>query len=85
MAAGPSISDTGKIAELIDAYRMGARGSDCPVYLPLSRVCNGLLALTMPRNDPPTCNSKPDRGDTGPMPDGFGPSLGAPVGAPVRL
>jgi hypothetical protein len=40
MAARPSISDTSRIAELIDPYRRGARGSDCPTHLSLSRVRN---------------------------------------------
>ena len=35
MAAGQSITDTSRIAELIDRV---PHGPDCPVHLPLSRV-----------------------------------------------
>src|SRR5215471_15267757 len=45
MAAGPSISDT-SVAELTERVRYGKRAARTAVHLSLSRVRNGLFALT---------------------------------------
>ena len=50
LAAGPSISDTSRIAELIDRVSDRNAQLGCPVHRPLSRGRNGLFVLTMPRN-----------------------------------